>query len=387
MAGTPEQSDRYGAALGLAWLSRSGCHGLLHLLREEPPEAVWGTTRRELLSRGIHARAVDGFEAKRASFCRAQAEALMEEAAVWFVPFGSSCYPEELGQLSHPPAGLFVRGSELTLKRLLAVPRVTIVGTRGATAYGARATDAFATAFAARGVGVISGMALGIDGRAHEAAFKAGGLTAAVLGCGPDVVYPPRNRWLYERLVSDGVLLSELPPGTEPARWTFPRRNRLLAALGDAVVVVEAPRASGALQTVTWALDLGRPVFSVPGSIYAEKHVGCNQLLYDGAGAAVDPFVTVEDFLSQTRMERRGRSSSDGRLSPAPASSEHVAEVHLRGADHLRVWQALGSGPSSVDDLLQRTGLRVREVSAALAELELGGLVRRRGPGSYARAP
>jgi DNA processing protein len=230
-------------------------------------------------------------------------------------------------------------------------------------------------------------MALGVDARAHEAAMKAGGLTIAVLGCGPDIVYPRRNRQLYDKAAESGVVVSELPPGTAPARWTFPHRNRLLAALGDAVLVVEASRTSGALQTASWALELGRPVFSVPGPIYADGHRGCNLLLYEGACPAVEPCVTVEDFLLQTRIERGRRQVSEGGHRKTLGGTGQSCSVHNPGSRNGTVLEALTFDPSSVDCLIERTGLTAREVTAALAELELAGLAARAGPGTYIRAP
>jgi DNA processing protein len=255
------------------------------------------------------------------------------------------------------------------------------------SANGVRATEAFASAFSARGVAVVSGMALGVDGRAHEATLDTGGLTMAVLGCGADIVYPPRHLSLYRRIAKDGIVASELPPGAAPAQWTFPHRNRLLAALGDGVLVVEASITSGALQTAARALEIGRPIFSVPGSIFVEGHTGCNMLLYDGAAPAFHPRLTVEDFLRQTRIERgrrrarRPRQFAGYRDSPTPHSG---SAADARG---LRVLEALASGPSSMDGLMVCTGLAARELNIALAELELGGLVGRAGPGIYIRAP
>ena len=377
----------YQAALGLAWLSQYGCHSLLKMLDEKGPLAVWTASRADLRAWGILTRAAAGFEQKKKLFDAEQAEALVEKAGARFIPFGAADYPDELKHLALPPAGLFVVGARDAWERLLAMPRVTVVGTRKASAYGVQATEAFAAAFASNGVAVISGMAMGIDGRAHRAALEAGGLTAAVLGCGPDIAYPPRSRWLHGRLKEVGLVLSELPPGTSPARWTFPHRNRILAALGDAVVVVEAPRASGALQTVTQALELGRPVFSVPGSIYAETQKGCNLLLYDGAGPALEPCVTVQDFFSQTRIQR-GKRQPRGDLHPAAEHEERQnTGTHDRAQHRGMIMMVLASGPSTVDGLIDRTGLGVRESITALAELELEGLVRRSGPGMYARAP
>jgi DNA processing protein len=377
----------YEAALGLAWLSQSGCHSLLKALGREGPEAIWQAPRQRLLAWGLAPQAVTAFEERRRGFCPSAAGALLDSAGLRFLPYGSLRYPRELAHLGLPPAGLFVRGSEEALERFSVLPRVTIVGTRKATAYGLRATDAFASAFAAGGIVVVSGMAMGVDARAHRAAIETGGLTVAVLGCGADVVYPRRNRGLYDRIAEAGVVMSELPPGTAPARWTFPHRNRLLAALGDAVVVVEASCTSGAMQTASWALEVGRPVFSVPGSIYADGHQGCNLLLYEGASPALEPCVTVEDFLLQTRIERGTRRAQEGLRRGAPGEPR-AGEVPL-GRDPRGdvVLKALVSGPASVDELLGRTGLAVRELTAALAELELAGLAARAGPGTYIRAP
>lgn len=173
--------------------------------------------------------------------------------------------------------------------------------------------------------------------------------------------------------------MSELPPGSPPSRWTFPHRNRLLAALGDAVLVIEGSRTSGAMQTVGHAIELGRSVFAVPGSIMVEGHQGCNWLLYDGASPALDPVVTVEDFLHSTRIERRGREVNTGACS---SSAGTVGAVHMTSVA-VRVAKALGVEPCSMDVLLERTGMSVRQLAGALAELELAGGVRRTGPGHF----
>jgi DNA protecting protein DprA len=265
-----------------------------------------------------------------------------------------------------------------------------VVGTRKATGYGVRAAEAFAAAFASRGVAVVSGMALGIDGRAHRASLEVGGLTIAVLGCGADIAYPRSHKTLSERITEQGVLLSELPPGTPPGRWTFPQRNRLLAALGDAVLVVEGSRLSGSMQTANRALELGRPVFVVPGPISVESHSGCNQLLYEGAAPAVDPCVTVEDFFLQTRILRKesGRDilAADG----TSATRDMPTGTARRGSEKPQgesILTALDGGPCSVDDLMEVVGLNARQVNVALAELEVMGRIVRAGPGQFIRAP
>lgn len=377
----------YEAALGLAWVCAPGGHAALRLLGRRTPQEVWSASGRRLREWGLGPEATQRFETRRRQFVPAQARERLGAAGLRFVPFGSLEYPEELGQLALPPAGLFVQGRDEALHGMLRAPRITIVGTRRATAYGARAAESFSSAFAVAEIAVVSGMAFGIDTRAHRAALAGGGLTVAIMGCGADVTYPRSNRWLYDKMVESGLVISELPPGSQPAPWTFPHRNRLLAALGDATLVIEGSPKSGALQTAGLALDLGRTVFAVPGSIYTEGYRGCNQLLRDGATPALDPFVAVEDFLRATRMERGARQV---RGDLGPAARQVGAEdciISSLAPRNKTVWASLSTGACSVDVLVERTGLAARELSAALAELELEGLVARKGPGLYARAP
>lgn len=385
------RSDRsrreYQAALGLAWISESGCHSILKLLAREGVEAVWTASRRRLLDWGISLKAAIRFEEQRDRFTSHRAETIMQRGAIRFLPFGSSLYPRELAHLALPPAGLFVRGAEEALRRLVSGPRITIVGTRKATGYGLRAAEVFASAFSVEEIAVVSGMALGIDALAHEATLRSGGLTVAVLGCGVDVVYPRRHASLYEKIVQSGVVMSELPPGTTPSRWTFPHRNRLLAALGDAVMVVEASCASGALQTADWALELGRLVLSVPGPILVEGHEGCNRLLCEGAHPALDPRGAVEDFFWATRMQTSEHRSSSHDLSAGRGWVAQHGSPSVSDGRKRSILDCLTSGPCSVDDLVERTGLSARELTAALAELELARETVRAGPGLYIRAP
>lgn len=263
---------------------------------------------------------------------------------------------------------------------------MTVVGTRKATMEGVEAAKAFSAELCDRGIAVLSGMALGIDGQAHAAVLDRGGLTVAVLGCGADVIYPPRHRWLYNRIVSHGLIVSEFPPHSQAMRWTFPQRNRLLAALGDAVLVVEAGNTSGALQTTRWALDLGRPVFAVPASIFRSSGEGCNSLIYDGARPALDPDILVEDFLGCTRMERGGRVSRES-TRVAIGEQRGIPGVASATGPGARVLEALREGPASIDGLVTVTGLSVREVSSALGELEIDGAVVRAGTGLFLRPP
>jgi DNA processing protein len=379
-------SDADGAALGLAWLTGGGGRGVLRLLREHGAEALWAASVGSLEACGVAPAVARRFAENRRDFSLECAREAVRAAGLRFVPFGAAEYPAEFAHLSLPPAGFFARGGESALRRLLQGPRVTIVGTRRATSYGARAAEGFASAFAASDIAVVSGNAIGVDTRAHKAAVGMGGFTVAILGCGADIVYPRGNRWLYDKILEKGLVISELPPGAQPAPWTFPHRNRLLAALGDAVLVVEASHTSGPRSLQGAALELGRPVFAVPGSIYSEGYRGCNRLLHDGASPAIEPCTAVEDFLVQTRIERGARHVAADR-GPVVGRPTQLCLLQNLAPRNEAAWTALADGPSSVDGLVERTRLTARELTAALAELELAGLVERAGPGVYARAP
>jgi DNA processing protein len=381
--------EKFRAALGLAYVCNAHGNALLRLLKSYALEEIWAAAPARLKEMDVSEVAAERFARARREWSSAhapdQAARSLEAAGMRFVPWGAPDYPPQLANLFLPPAGLFVKGDEDRYRDLLGSPRITIVGTRRATAYGTRAARDFAGAFSARGIAVVSGMALGIDGRAHETALDEGGLTVAVLGCGADLVYPRRHRALYGLLATRGLVMSELPPGTPPTRWTFPNRNRLLAALGDGVVVIEGSTTSGAMQTGDQAAQLGRPVFAVPGSIYAEGHRGCNLLIRDGATPAVDPAATVEEFLLQTRIERGERRPPEPEGRPGGTRQDPFRDLVAAGRE--AILEAMEERPCSIDALVLRTGMTARRLTAALAELELAGMAMRAGPGLYIRAP
>jgi DNA processing protein len=381
--------ERYRAALGLAYVCNAHGNAALKLLKDYPPEKVWEATPARLVEMQMPEGVAERFARVRGEWSsRLDLESVarsLEEAGLRFVPWGAADYPPQFMDLALPPAGVFVKGERERLRELLRSPRVTVVGTRRASAYGTRAAREFTGAFAARGIAVVSGMALGIDGRAHETALDEGALTVAVLGCGADLVYPRRHAALYSLIAGKGLVMSELPPGAPPSRWTFPNRNRLLAALGDGVVVVEGSTTSGAMQTGDQAAQLGRAVFAVPGSIYADGHRGCNLLIRDGATPAVDPVATVEEFLLQTRMERRDRQPFEPEGRPGGTRQDPFRDLVAAGRE--AILEAMEERPCSIDVLVLRTGITARRLTAALAELELARMVMRAGPGLYIRAP
>lgn len=273
----------------------------------------------------------------------------------WSVP-GDDDYPTGLEHTADPPLGLFVRGE------LKPVPVVAIVGSRRATAYGLQVAGMLGEELARAGVVVASGMARGVDAAAHQGALAAGGPTWAVLGTGPDHVYPPEHGELARSISTAGALVTEYLPGTGPRKHHFPERNRVLAGLASAVIVVEAAARSGALITARLAVDEGREVLAVPGSILSDLSVGPNTLLRLGAR----PLLTPRDVFSAIGIE--------------PPSKEDPGETAHPLLDHLPPGTR-----AAVDELVSRSGLSVAEVHAALLELELNRAVERQPDGSFQR--
>jgi DNA processing protein len=284
------------------------------------------------------------------------ARATLEAAAergVTVLSAADDRYPPMLRTLRDAPPHLFALGS-LDLLRLLAI---AIVGTRSATPYGLRVTRRIATELARGGVAIVSGMARGIDAAAHEAALDAGGATIAVLGTGADVPYPRFNALLHARIARDGLVISELPCGTRAFEGSFPRRNRLIAALARTVVVTEAPEKSGALITASVANDIGRDVAVVPGSIESPACVGSNRLLRDGAA----PILDLSDIKSLGGLPQE--------TLPPPRAPQLSDDAQV-------LWRALAaSGPLSADGLARAGGLDARRAAPALAALEIAGWI------------
>ncbi|MGE0192024.1 MAG: DNA-processing protein DprA [Planctomycetota bacterium] len=271
---------------------------------------------------------------------------------------------DRLAALGDPPPALYVRG---TLP--LVGPRaVGLVGTRAATPYGTDLARSFAQVLATAGVDVVSGLALGVDGAAHRGALDAEGVTRAVVAGGLEHVYPPEHRALALDVAKRGTLLGEAPPGTRPERWRFVRRNRLVAALCDALVVIEAPLRSGALITARYAVEQGREVFAVPASVHQATSAGCLELLRRGEAALARSAGDVLEGLGWA-----GPAASDARplaLPDAPVFED---------PRHERLYRLLeGIEGATDDELARRTGLPSHEVSALLTGWELEGRVERR---------
>ena len=262
-----------------------------------------------------------------------------------------SAFPPLLGAIHDPPPQLYVRGDgEL---EVLARAAVAIVGARACSAYGRSVARSLSRDLAAAGLVVVSGMARGIDGEAHRGALEAGGTTVAVLGCGIDRDYPAAHAELARRICEQGLIISEYEEGVEPAPWRVPARNRIIAGLCEATLVVEARERSGALITADFALEEGRDVFAVPGEITNSLSAGTNALLRLGA----IPATCAGDVLELFDI--------------AAAQSSH-ADL---GATAQAVLALLGESPRTADEIAHAAGLESAPLSASLMELELAGLV------------
>lgn len=273
----------------------------------------------------------------------------LESRGIRWLGRSSPAFPRGLAAIFDPPVGLFVRGDEEAA--LLERPAVAVVGARSCSPYGASVARSLGRELAAAGLVVVSGLARGVDGEAHRGALEAGGTTVAVLGCGVDRVYPAAHAELARRVAEHGLIVSEYAPGVEPAPWRFPARNRIIAGLAVATVVVEARERSGALITADLALEEGREVFAVPGEITSALSAGTNALLRTGATALTSAADVLEAF----------------GLEPVLAG-----DVELT-ADAERVLACLRDAPAAADELSRRLALPAAVVATALAELELAG--------------
>lgn len=283
----------------------------------------------------------------------AEADELRELASACgagIIQHGDAEYPGVLTELHDPPPYLYYRGQ----LDLLGAPAVAVVGTRRATPYGERITRELAGELARAGIVIVSGLARGIDAIAHRATLEVGGRTIAVLGTGVDVAYPVSHRALQSEIASRGLLLSEECPGSRATAASFPKRNRIIAAIAKATIIVEAPLKSGALITADHAIDLARTVAAVPGPIDAPQSAGSNLLLRDGAMM----ITSVDDALTMVGAAVPARSAPD-----------------LRTPAEQKLWNALSNGPAQLDELAALSGLPARECLVAVTTLELRGAI------------
>jgi DNA processing protein len=328
-------------------------------------ETAWYATHGDLIGAGLEGKISDALAEVRRTLNLDREMERIHAAGAKVLTWESEEYPERLREVVDSPPVLYTLGD-------FAPPdswAVAVVGTRRATAYGREVTARLTSELAEAGVTIISGLARGIDSGAHNAALDSGGRTIAVLGSGVDVIYPPENRGLAQRIVAEGrgAVISEFPLGTQPDAVNFPSRNRIISGLSLGVLVVEAAERSGALITVTFALEQGRDVFAVPGPITSRSSDGPNHLLKQGAKCVT----SARDILDELNM---------GMV------AEHVEAVRSLPTDptERKLLEYLQESTQHIDDLTNKSGLPASTVSAVLTMMELKGMVRHVGGMQYA---
>ncbi len=335
------------------------------------PRAVFTAGTRQLESvRGVGPVITATIAQWRDHFDLAKEEERMAKADTAFITTRDSAYPKLLKEINDPPIGLYRKGS-YTFDQ----PCIAIVGSRRTTLYGQATAKKLGTELARLGFCVVSGLARGIDTAAHEGALSVGGRTAAVLGCGIDIIYPPENLGLYRQIEATGAILSEFPFGRRADRQSFPMRNRVVAGMCEATVVVETDVSGGAMITARFAGEQGRLIFAVPGRIDQPTSAGCHQLIRDGATL----LTSVDDLLSELNY-------LDG-LRPSPIPDKPgAAPLAAAGlsAEEASVWECFRGGAMLTPDALaEQTGLPADRLSSTLMLLELKRLVAKRADGAF----
>jgi DNA processing protein len=368
MASELTERQAYLALNALPGIGPIGLNQLLDAFDGDPRAALSGDRRSLESALGPRPGAVAAVRDWRAHFDPAREESRMEKSGVAFLTRNDPGYPALLGEIPDPPLGLYRKGGYLFDN-----PCVAIVGSRRATPYGQAVAKRLGAELAQRGFCVVSGLARGIDTAAHEGALSVGGRTAAVVGTGIDIIYPPENLDLYRRIAETGAVLSEFPLGRPADKDSFPMRSRVVSGICEAVVVVESDMWGGAMTTAKFAGEQGRLIFAVPGRIDQSTSGGSNQLIKDGATM----LTKVDDLLQEIQYL--------GGLRPAPLAGSPAAPADGLGSDEARVLYHLRGGVAmSPGEVTAKTGLATGAVDAALALLEAKGFVTRSGDGSFA---
>ncbi|MEZ0328259.1 MAG: DNA-processing protein DprA [Dissulfuribacterales bacterium] len=289
----------------------------------------------------------------------------------WAVSYWDEGYPACLRDIANPPVILYGCGDISILHK----PAVAVIGARKCSTYGQKVAREFAADLARNGVNVVSGLAVGIDAAAHEAALNAGGVSTAVKGCGLDVWYPRHSREFLQKMQTNGLILSEFPPGTPPEARNFPVRNRIVSGLSLGVVVVEAGRKSGTIITASYAMEQGREVMAVPGSVHAPTSAGVHWLIRKGAVLVEN----VEEILFQVGLgasKRKNEQESEA-MQPVLDEAFSLRRMMIDGLtpEEKLVLDRLSSQPVHIDDLAELCGLPVSDLSVVLLQLELKDLV------------
>lgn len=290
-------------------------------------------------------------------------------------------YPDMLRSIPNPPYVLYMKGEIMNWDRILGIG---VVGTRKCTEYGIKATNMIAEDLAACGVTVIAGMARGIDSVAHRAALSAGNKTIAVLGCGLDVVYPPENKELMEQIAENGTIISEYPPKTGPDKHNFPWRNRIISGLSRGILVGEAPKKSGALITADYALEQGRDIFAVPGSIFKKESEGANRLLASGAKAVVSAKDILDEYVFEIERLQLKKPSVIDKVFKNGKKVNNEIKISLDDKrfsgltdEDKQIISLLVEDNMHIDEIARRTGIDAGSLSIKLSMLEFSGHIQK----------
>ncbi|MEO0295647.1 MAG: DNA-processing protein DprA [candidate division WOR-3 bacterium] len=282
-----------------------------------------------------------------------------ERSGIKILTIFDNQYPEELKRCPLPPLVIYMKGKISTLKKR----KIGIIGTRKPTKYGREVALEFSKKLSEKGVVIVSGGARGIDTIAHLGAIEAGGETICIFGSGLNVFYPPENIKIFKKIEENGSLISEYPPDTKPFAYNFPMRNRIIAALSEALLIVEAGEKSGTFITVKWALDMGKEIFAIPGEIYSPKSRGPNFLIKQGAILVTDPSEILEYLGIEEKSEKE--------------------EIKLEGKEK-KIFEFLKeNGRKSIDEIREKIKIETGELISILINLEIKGIIRNEGSGFY----
>jgi DNA processing protein len=314
---------------------------------------AWQAGSAELIAAGLSQKNVTDILEKRKTLDPLALPEQLKTKGISFLTWQDGDYPRYLKEIAQPPPVLFYKGSITPADDMA----VAIVGTRNMTAYGKQITRDTAEYLAHNGVTVVSGLARGVDGLAHNAAIEAGGRTIAVLGSGVDIIYPPEHRRLAEEIQEHGAIVSDYPPGTKPDGINFPPRNRIISGLSRATIVIEAGEKSGALITAKFAIEQNREVFAVPGSVLSPMSRGTNDLIGEGAMPMTNPRAVLEAL----RIEEGSRAEK-----PREQPLSDIEQMVLR---------VLAQDSLHIDEICVRMDLSVEKLTVTLTMMELKGLV------------
>jgi DNA processing protein len=348
------------------WIALSGIKGIGNvtfknlLSRFGDPEKIMEASKSELSDvNGLRKETIQDIINRRFEIDPENELKKTESYGARIVTYNDPEYPAPLRDIHDPPMIIYMKGADIPQNKIF----IAIVGSRNATHYGLKVAEEFGQGLARRGIGIVSGMALGIDAESHWGCLTGKGFTVAVLGNGIDIIYPKNNRKLYEKIIENGTVISENPMGTSPSPSNFPQRNRIISGLARGVLVVEATKNSGSLITASIALDQGKDVFAVPGSIESYKSRGCHFLIKHGAMLVEN----ADDIMEGLGMNYPGMSKTDTFIKRILPDMNDIETA---------VFNILGDYPMHIDEIQKQGNIASGELSGTLTKMELKGIIK-----------